>query len=136
MTANLLAAHQHWLIFGEPHIAHDPAVMPPVVPGVFTQALCEARDGRRARPVVDLHRKLIAFPQVRSDVEVIRCVAAFVAAEFGPIQPDARFIKCRAEVDFIMKPGLLCRRGEVAEVPRHAHVIFVRANIPGVRDGN
>ena len=59
-AADALAANPRRSALGQPHVSHDAAERPPVVPSIGRAARAESRDGGGARPIVDLHGQHIA----------------------------------------------------------------------------
>ena len=71
LRADELSFDAYRPVHAEPHVAHDAAVGPPVVPGVRRAARAEAGNREHAGSVVDGHRDEIARMQMRRDVEGI-----------------------------------------------------------------
>ena len=90
--ADLLTADEDAFVFGEPDVANDAAIVPPVIPDVAAglQLESEIRDAGFGRAIVEFDRDgVLARLEELGDVKKIFGVAAFVFAGFGAVDPDA-----------------------------------------------
>ena len=141
--AQCLTAHQRAITDAQPHVAHQAAEMPPVVPDAAAarQAHRVAGNAARGRPVVhgDHQQIRLAAPQQPGDVEGMGRVAAFVLTDLHAVEPDAAAIERGAEVQLDMRIRRERQRQiEPAEVPAGALEVDVRlgVRVPGVRHGH
>ena len=135
-AADALAAYQNLVAHREPDVAHDAAVVPPVVPDVGDEPHRPARNRGKAGTVIDLDRQEIARARRRRDVEEVLRVAALVLSQLHAVQPHAGFVERGSEVNLEVLGEQRSGDLECLEVPGDAFVIVVGADVPGVRDGD
>jgi len=70
------------------------------------------------------------------DVEEISGVTAFMLSSFNAVDPDAREIERGAEMQFDMLLGAKSGDVDISKVPSQAFMIFVLADVPGVRNAD
>src|SRR5580704_9192814 len=76
LAANLLPSHLDRPAQGEPDIANDTAIVPPVVPCMLTAALRQTWNRGRSNPIIDFDGNLVGPLQLASDVKGISGVYA------------------------------------------------------------
>ena len=125
----------HWARQGQPNVADDPAVVPPVVPHLLGIASPRRKTGNRrlANTVVNLNRQIICRVEVGSDIQRVGGIASFVFSHLGSIQPDPRRIKRGSKMQVHVKVRGLHWHLKGPEIPGLAQVVVVPAKVPGMR---
>jgi hypothetical protein len=132
--ADSLAADPGRPAGGQPYVADDAAVRPPVVPHLGSSPLRKPGYGRDARPIVDPHGDHVLCSELGRDVEGIGGKAAFVSAELHAVQPNMSAIECCTEVQFNMRTRCQGRHVKAMEVPGDAEIVVQPADVPSVRN--
>src|SRR5450631_2407396 len=136
LTANLLATHLDGTAQCQPNIAHDSAVIPPVVPGMILTPLRQTGDRGCSDAIIDLNCNVVAPLQLTCDVEGIGGVSALVGSDLYTVQPNTSRIKRRPEMKLDVQIWGSHGHLKGLEIPCLAKVAILTAHIPGVRNAH
>ena len=137
-AAHMLPPDQNGFANRQPNIAHNAAVVPPVVPNRVAAAQRHriAGDSGETGPIIDLHGDKVGGAELRPGIHPPLCMAAFVRPGFHAVEPYAGLVERGAEVQFHALISSARRQCEGAEIPRHAFIVGVLADVPRVRNGH
>src|SRR6516164_1361771 len=107
-TGDALTSDQSLVVDREPYIAHQTAIVPPVVPNpmTFPQAQRKSRYALRGWSIVEFDsEKVIARTQGGGNVEPVRGVASFMRSQQLAIQPNPAPVRGSCEMQLNMLSG-------------------------------